>query len=199
MIDVPWYIFADVATQAIMPETHTSAPQDNEHEPPIGNRFENRFGPGWRVGFDNSNERGGIDEDAAEDSPPPRRESPGISDKEIEAAETETPNVEKDELESDYGEPVQQQRPVDSEEELDQKELIRRAAARRRHQNKKEEQGNDSQPSAKKRKCKSFTCVIPTMLRALSSRPRQCVPIALSTSFRRCNGVSASSRWNLSW
>ncbi|WVO24012.1 uncharacterized protein IAS62_005371 [Cryptococcus decagattii] len=135
-----------------MPETHTSAPQDNEHEPPIGNRFENRFGPGWRVGFDNSNERGGIDEDAAEDSPPPRRESPGISDKEIEAAETETPNVEKDELESDYGEPVQQQRLVDSEEELDQKELIRRAAARRRHQNKKEEQGNDSQPSAKKRK-----------------------------------------------
>ncbi|AAW46055.2 gata factor srep, putative [Cryptococcus deneoformans JEC21] len=135
-----------------MPETHTSAPQDNEHEPSIGSRFENRFGPGWRVGFDNSNERGGVDEDAAEDSPPPRRESLDTSDKEVEAAEMETPNVERDELESDYGEPVQQQGHVDSEEELDQKELIRRAAARRRHQNKKEEQGSDGQPSAKKRK-----------------------------------------------
>lgn len=191
--------FADVATQVTMPETHTSAPQDNEHEPSIGSRFENRFGPGWRVGFDNSNERGGVDEDAAEDSPPPRRESLDTSDKEVEAAEMETPNVERDELESDYGEPVQQQGHVDSEEELDQKELIRRAAARRRHQNKKEEQGSDGQPSAKKRKRKSFAHLVPPMLKAISPRPCQRISIAFSASFHCCHGVSSSFCWNLSW
>ncbi|OWZ64849.1 hypothetical protein AYX14_06375 [Cryptococcus neoformans] len=178
-----------------MPETNTSAPQDNEHESSIGSRFENRFGPGWRVGFDNSNERGGVDEDAAEDSPPPRRESPGTSDKEIEAAEIETPNVERDELESDYGEPVQQQGHVDSEEELDQKELIRRAAARRRHQNKKEEQGSDGQPSAKKRKplapanASSLPSPPPSTTATASAHP----PAGTCPGDGRCNGAGGKA------
>ncbi|WVQ79891.1 hypothetical protein IAT38_001991 [Cryptococcus sp. DSM 104549] len=112
-----------------------------------GGRWETRYNaPGWRVGFDSSNERGGMDEDAIEEDSPLDGKSPSASEDRV---EREASLAERDELESEVGDLSRHaSEGVDSPAPTAERRIPRRSIPRTI----KEEPNYDLPPSAKKRK-----------------------------------------------
>nr|XP_031860711.1 uncharacterized protein CI109_003754 [Kwoniella shandongensis]KAA5527783.1 hypothetical protein CI109_003754 [Kwoniella shandongensis] len=128
---------------------HQNGEHKDEKGPP---RWESRFAPGWRVGFDSSNERGGGDDDAIEDSPPSRTKTP-LENNDRASSRPDSPS-ERDELDSESGDASRNQSEVIDSPRLNEDDKPKRKPRRSTVVTKKikEEINPDGPPSAKKRK-----------------------------------------------
>ncbi|WWC86718.1 uncharacterized protein L201_001596 [Kwoniella dendrophila CBS 6074] len=146
-----------------------------------GGRWESRFAPGWRVGFDSSNERGGPNPDAAADSPLSRGSMSSYSRQGSE---------ERDELESENGDHGASEG-IDSPS-LNGNDRNKRKVTRSTARKVKEEI-DDGPPSAKKRKP-----IAPAHASPLPSPPLTTVrashpPAGTCPGDGRCNGAGGKA------
>ncbi|KAK8847570.1 hypothetical protein IAR55_005429 [Kwoniella newhampshirensis] len=127
--------------------------QNGEHKEDKGLPiWKSRFAPGWRVGFDSSNERGGADDDAIEDSPPSGTRTP-IENTDRASSRLDSAS-ERDELESELGDGSRNPSEAVDSPRLNEDDKLKRKPRRSTASMKKikEEINPDGPPSAKKRK-----------------------------------------------
>ncbi|WVF69604.1 hypothetical protein IAT40_004382 [Kwoniella sp. CBS 6097] len=161
-----------------------------------GGRWESRFGPAWRVGFDSSNERGGggggssggADEEAVVDSPPSRGKTPIGSAAHSRASSHPASVSEKDELESENGDG----RATDTVHHNGD------GAARRPRRNtlkkiKEEVDLHDGPPSAKKRKPLAPAHATPLPSPPLTTVASAHPPAGTCPGDGRCNGAGGKA------
>ncbi|WVQ98236.1 hypothetical protein IAU59_005359 [Kwoniella sp. CBS 9459] len=176
--------------------------KDKEHNGNAngGGRWESRFGPGWRVGFDSSNERGGgggggsgnnggADDEAVVDSPPSRGKTPIGSAAPSRASSHPASVSEKDELESENGDG----RATDSPHHNGDGSSARRPRRNTLKKIKEEVDLHDGPPSAKKRKP-----LAPAHASPLPSPPPTTVasahpPAGTCPGDGRCNGAGGKA------
>ncbi|WRT64602.1 uncharacterized protein IL334_001535 [Kwoniella shivajii] len=146
-----------------------------------GNRWESRFAPGWRVGFDSSNERGGPEEEAVADSPLSRNSASERNSSSRQVSE------EKDELESENGENRGTGSPLINGNDRNKRKVTRSVAK------KVKEEVDDGPPSAKKRKplapANASPLPSPPLTTVRSSHP----PAGTCPGDGRCNGAGGKA------
>ncbi|WVR04782.1 hypothetical protein IAU60_001794 [Kwoniella sp. DSM 27419] len=158
---------------------------EREHQDGRWEQQQQRFGPGWRVGFDSSNERGGQDEEAIVTSPPSRTKTP--LDSAIPSHASDRPVSEKDELESEHGDARMDGA---ASPEGDEGRKAKRVPVRKI---KEEQDIHDGPASAKKRKplapAHASPLPSPPLAAAASAHP----PAGTCPGDGRCNGAGGKA------
>nr|XP_019008301.1 uncharacterized protein I206_06857 [Kwoniella pini CBS 10737]OCF47082.1 hypothetical protein I206_06857 [Kwoniella pini CBS 10737] len=147
-------------------------------------RWGSRFAPGWRVGFDSSNERGGVDEDAVADSPLSR----GSLSERNSGSTSRQPSEERDELESENGERTNEGIDSPNPNGDKSKRKLTRSTAR-----KIKEEYDDGPPSAKKRKPLAPAHASPLPSPPLTTARATHPPAGTCPGDGRCNGAGGKA------